>query len=164
MRIGELAARTGVSVRALRYYEEQSLLVGERSPNGQRHYTSDAVEQVELIQELYAAGLSSRVIAQLADHVADGRATPELIRRLAAERERLDQEVADLQRMRDRLDAVIGAATADLDTGQICERSSRDESTASAAPRFSRVPAPGARRRQAPARSDRPGRPNRPRP
>ncbi|WP_219509752.1 MerR family DNA-binding transcriptional regulator [Nonomuraea ceibae] len=30
MRIGELAAATGVSVRALRYYEEQSLLAAER--------------------------------------------------------------------------------------------------------------------------------------
>ena len=38
MRIGELAARSGVSVRALRYYEEQDLLISTRSASGQRHY------------------------------------------------------------------------------------------------------------------------------
>jgi DNA-binding transcriptional MerR regulator len=59
MRIGELAARTGVSVRALRYYEEQELLAPERSTTGQRHYPDDAVDRVELIQQLYAAGLST---------------------------------------------------------------------------------------------------------
>lgn len=43
MRIGELAAKAGVSVRALRYYEEQNLLASERSPGGQRHYPHSAV-------------------------------------------------------------------------------------------------------------------------
>lgn len=36
MRIGELASRVGVSVRALRYHEEQDLLASARSPSGQR--------------------------------------------------------------------------------------------------------------------------------
>ncbi|MGW0212157.1 MerR family transcriptional regulator [Streptomyces sp. NPDC003233] len=65
MRIGELAARTGVSVRALRYYEEQHLLSSERSPSGQRHYSHDAVDRVLLIQQLYAAGLPSKSIVEL---------------------------------------------------------------------------------------------------
>lgn len=58
MRIGELAVRVGVSVRALRYYEEQHLLVSERSPSGQRQYQDDAVDRVQLIQRHYgqAAG------------------------------------------------------------------------------------------------------------
>lgn len=56
MRIGELAARAGVSVRALRYYEEQNLLASVRSPSGQRQYPYSAVDRVELIQQLYAAG------------------------------------------------------------------------------------------------------------
>lgn len=37
MRIGEVAAKAGVSVRALRYYEEQDLLDASRSSGGQRH-------------------------------------------------------------------------------------------------------------------------------
>ena len=65
MRIGELATKAGVSVRALRYYEEHGLLTAERSGRGQRHYAEPAVHRVQLIQHLYAAGLTSRTIADL---------------------------------------------------------------------------------------------------
>ncbi|RSS28159.1 MerR family transcriptional regulator [Streptomyces sp. WAC08452] len=122
MRIGELAARTGVSVRALRYYEEQDLLAAERSPSGQRRYPESAVDRVVLIQQLYAAGLSSRTIAELLPCVVDGRATPALIERLAAERERVDRRITDLLHARDRLDSVLTAATANLRTGAACRR------------------------------------------
>ncbi|WP_327104107.1 MerR family DNA-binding transcriptional regulator [Nonomuraea glycinis] len=63
MHIGELARRTGVSVRALRYYEEQGLLVPARAANGYREYTKAAVDVVGCIQLLYAAGLSSAKVA-----------------------------------------------------------------------------------------------------
>ena len=65
MRIGELAARSGVSPRSLRYYEEQGLLVPTRTPGGHREYPEAASDRVIRIQELYAAGLSSRKIAGL---------------------------------------------------------------------------------------------------
>jgi DNA-binding transcriptional MerR regulator len=120
MRIGELAARTGVSVRALRYYEEHGLLVSERSPSGQRHYPDDAVDRVQLIQQLYAAGLTSRAIAELLPAAADGVATPELLERLSAERGRLDRRIGDLVSARDRLDTVIATATANWRTGRRC--------------------------------------------
>ncbi|MFF4753573.1 MerR family transcriptional regulator [Streptomyces sp. NPDC002514] len=120
MRIGELADRTGVSVRALRYYEEQGLLSPERSPSGQRHYPDSAVERVRLIQQLYTAGLSSRVIVSLLPCVVDGDATPELLDRLAAERDRIDDQVAELVSTRNRLDSVITGATENLRTGQPC--------------------------------------------
>ncbi|MGW3360009.1 MerR family transcriptional regulator [Streptomyces bungoensis] len=122
MRIGELARRTGVTTRALRYYEEQNLLTAERSGSGQRHYAEDAVDRIRLIRQLYAAGLSSRAIAELTPCVIDGRATPELLRRLAAERDHLDRRTADLARARDRLDSVIGGASSDLHTGAPCPR------------------------------------------
>ena len=120
MRIGELAARTGVSVRALRYYEEQALLAPERSPSGQRHYREDAVDQVVLLRQLYAAGLSSKTIAGLMPCVVDGDATPELLRRLAAERDRVDARIAELLSARERLDSVIDGATSNLLTGRRC--------------------------------------------
>lgn len=120
MRIGELAARTGVSVRALRYYEEQGLLAAERSPSGQRRYPGAAVERVRLIQQLYAAGLSSRTIVGLLPCVVDGRATPELLVRLAAQRDGIDRRIADLTDARDRLDSVIAGASANLRTGRSC--------------------------------------------
>lgn len=122
MRIGELAARTGVSVRALRYYEEQGLLPAERSPSGQRHYPGSAVDRVQLIQQLYAAGLSSRTIVELTPCVIDGQATPALLKRLAAEREHVDQRITDLALARNRLDSVITAATGNMLTGTSCRR------------------------------------------
>jgi hypothetical protein len=46
IRIGELARRSGVSVRALRYYETQGLLTPTRSHSGQRYYAKAAIDKV----------------------------------------------------------------------------------------------------------------------
>ncbi|WP_043464696.1 MerR family transcriptional regulator [Kitasatospora sp. MBT66] len=62
MRIGELAARTGVSVRLLRYYEEQGLLEPRRPAGGQRRYDEDAPAVVRNIRALLGAGLSTSAI------------------------------------------------------------------------------------------------------
>ncbi|MFF0489019.1 MerR family transcriptional regulator [Nocardia sp. NPDC004068] len=116
MRIGELARRTGVSVRSLRYYESQGLLSATRTPGGQREYPESAVDRVIRIQEMFAAGLHSRTLAELLPcvHDADGtpnaRATPFLTETLAAERNRIDACIRDLHRTRDVLDGVIRAA------------------------------------------------------
>ena len=56
MRIGELAARAGVSTRALRYYEQQGLLSSTRSAAGQRHYGDNEADRVAYIQALYRGG------------------------------------------------------------------------------------------------------------
>ena len=123
MRIGELASRTGVSVRALRYYEQHDLLAAERSPSGQRLYAQDAVDRVLLIQQLYSAGLSSRTIVELLPCVVDGNATPELLGRLSTERDHIDKKIAELADTRDRLDSVIAGATTNLRTGRSCRAS-----------------------------------------
>ncbi len=120
MRIGELATRAGVSVRALRYYEEHDLLDATRSPSGQRLYPESAVERVQLIQDLYAGGLSSKAILDLLPCVVDGRATPALLTRLSHERDRLTQQAAALLTTRDKLDQIITAATTNARTGQSC--------------------------------------------
>lgn len=112
MRIGELADAAGVSVRALRYYEEQGLLEAGRTASGQRVYPDPAVDRVTLVQQLYAAGLNSRAVADLLPCVHTGIATPETLARLAIERERVDARVLELVATRDRLDEVIAAATA----------------------------------------------------
>jgi DNA-binding transcriptional MerR regulator len=120
MRIGELAARTGVSVRSLRYYEKQDLLASERSPSGQRHFPESAVDRVQLIQQLYAAGLPSRSILDLLPCVVDGRATPELLDRLSTERDRIDRQISNLVSTRNRLDTVVTNATVNWQTGKRC--------------------------------------------
>lgn len=120
MRIGELAARTGVSVRSLRYYDAQDLLAPERSPSGQRHFPESAVDRVMLIQQLFAAGLPSKSIVDLLPCVVDGRATPELLDRLSAERDRIDSQIGDLLSTRSMLDTVIANATVNWRTGKRC--------------------------------------------
>lgn len=109
MRIGELSARAGVSVRALRYYEEQGLLTSARSASGQRHYTPDAVERVSFLQRMYAAGLSSRTIAELLPCVdsPSEETSDAALERMAEERDRLTDHIAELVRTRDSLDALM---------------------------------------------------------
>ncbi|MFG2982584.1 MerR family transcriptional regulator [Streptomyces sp. NPDC048258] len=123
MRIGELAARTGVSERSLRYYEEQGLLASDRTPGGHRDFPERAVDRVIRIQELYAAGLHSSKIARILPCMrdADGgpsvRATPALVAELATERDRIDRMISDLLRSREVLDEVIEAAAGRVTAG-----------------------------------------------
>lgn len=116
MRIGELAERTGVSVRSLRYYEQQGLLAAERTPGGQREYPEQAVDRVIRIQELFAAGLHSKTIGRLLPCMRDSDggpsviATPRLVDDLVAERDRIDRMMSDLANSRAILDDVIKTA------------------------------------------------------
>ncbi|AGJ55555.1 MerR-family transcriptional regulator [Streptomyces sp. PAMC 26508] len=116
MRIGELARRTGVSERSLRYYEAQGILKADRTPGGHRDYPEGAVDRVIRIQEFYAAGLCSSKIAELLPCVrdADGGpsaiATPRLMDDLTLERDRIDRRIDELRRSREVLDDVITTA------------------------------------------------------
>ncbi|MGW0252327.1 MerR family transcriptional regulator [Nocardia goodfellowii] len=116
MRIGELAQRTGVSERSLRYYEQQGLLTADRTSGGHRDYPERAVDRVIHIQELFAAGLNSKKIAQLlpcmrdSDGGANEYATPELVTALTIERDRINRTITDLLRSREVLDEVIDRA------------------------------------------------------
>ncbi|MFJ3581831.1 MerR family transcriptional regulator [Streptomyces sp. NPDC090127] len=107
MLIGELARRTGVSARLLRYYEEQGLLAADRGPNGYRDYREEAVTTVRQVRALLRAGLTTEVIRAVLpcargelpefDWCVDVRAI--LDRELAAADARID----DLRRGRDTL-------------------------------------------------------------
>ncbi|MFJ9554869.1 MerR family transcriptional regulator [Nocardiopsis sp. NPDC101807] len=127
MRIGELASRSGVSVRALRYYEEQGLLDAWRSPSGQRRYPDRAVARVRHIQELYALGLPSRTVVGLLPHVETGEATPGLVGLLRGERDRLDGRIASMADTRDRLDAAIAEVARAEESGRPCPRPDRED-------------------------------------
>lgn len=118
MRIGELASRAGVSVRSVRYYEDQGLLASTRSPSGQRHYTDYEVERVRFLQRLYAAGLSSRTIAELlpcVDSPSEDNSDAAL-ERMTQERDRLSEHIADLISTRDALNVLMAAAREDRET------------------------------------------------
>ena len=107
LRIGEVATRAGVSVRALRYYEEQGLLEAERTPSGQRRYAESAVSRVRFVQQLYAAGLTSKDVLEVLPCVRSGVATPAMIARLAEQRDGIDRQIAELTRARARLAEII---------------------------------------------------------
>ncbi|MEV1048023.1 MerR family transcriptional regulator [Streptomyces sp. NPDC049916] len=109
MRIGQLAAAAGVSVRSLRYYEEQGLLTSKRSPSGQRHFRDADVDRVAFVQRLYAAGLSSRTITELLPCVdTPSEATSDAaMERMEQERERLSAHIEELLHTRDALDRVM---------------------------------------------------------
>ena len=116
MRIGEVAERAGVSVRALRYYEEQGLVVAGRTAGGQREYPGSVVDRVRFIQDLYAAGLPSKAVLSILPCMDTGTATPEMIRRMAEEQARIQARIDDLSRARDRLADLIHRA-ADCSAG-----------------------------------------------
>ncbi|MCC3773372.1 MerR family transcriptional regulator [Streptomyces sp. UNOB3_S3] len=117
MRIGELAERTGVSERSLRYYEKQGLLTAERTPGGHREFGEWAVDRVIRVQALFAAGLNSAKIGELLPCMRDvdggpsALATERLVGELARERERIDRLIMDLVRSRDVLDEAIDLAS-----------------------------------------------------
>ncbi|KAF1053721.1 MAG: HTH-type transcriptional regulator HmrR [Stenotrophomonas maltophilia] len=100
MRIGELARRTGISVRMLRYYEQEGLLRPARETSGYRQYADDDVRLVERIRLLGEAGLtlaSIRIVLPCTD--ADGlRFQP-----CAAVRPALQRE---MQRISEKIDAL----------------------------------------------------------
>ena len=121
MKIGELARRTGVSVRALRYYEQQGLLRPERRPSGYREFRTNDIALVERIQTLISAGLNTTLIAQVLDCFDDDGAghtpTPtcaEMVADLTAARDRMHRQVESLTASSALLEAIIKAApTAD---------------------------------------------------
>lgn len=108
MRIGELSAATGVSVRSLRYYEEQGLLSAERTGSGQRVFGRDAPARVGLIQELFGAGICSATMVDLLPCMSDpGAMTPKLRSRLLQERDRIAGTIANLTATQGALDRII---------------------------------------------------------
>nr|WSZ16830.1 MerR family DNA-binding transcriptional regulator [Streptomyces canus] len=107
IRIGEVARGAGVSVRAVRYYEQQGLLIAERSPSGQRLYRQDAIPLVRFFQQMFAAGLTSRRISELLPCWDSGHTDAEQRAMLRAERERIQAKIDDLRATLDHLDEVI---------------------------------------------------------
>jgi len=115
MQIGDLSARTGVSQRLLRYYEEQGLLRPVRLPSGYREYTDSDLATVRHIRALLAAGLPTSTIAQVLPCVRDDRdrlvpTCPDMITELRRERTRIAEAIAQLQLSHQMLDAVLAAA------------------------------------------------------
>ncbi|MEO1060143.1 MAG: MerR family transcriptional regulator [Actinomycetota bacterium] len=119
MRIGELADRTGASVRSIRHYEARGLLDATRTDAGQRVFDESAVERVRTIRMLLAGGLNVRTIGELLPCLESGPddRNGHLERRLGEEIERVDDDLAALADARSVLVDVLTAAERARRTG-----------------------------------------------
>ncbi|UNX55188.1 MerR family transcriptional regulator [Georgenia sp. TF02-10] len=112
LRVGELAALTGVSARLLRYYDNQGLLAAERSPTGQRLFHPAAAEQVRYIRSLLEAGLPTRVIGELIDCIYEpGRIEPCAVPTLVEHLNEHDQRIAGMLSTRAALQGLIDSSS-----------------------------------------------------
>jgi MerR family copper efflux transcriptional regulator len=108
--IGELARRSGASVRSIRHYDAQGLLMSRRAANGYRVFPVAAVAQVRQIGRLIAAGFSLADIATFPNCMlaVDGAAmcpetAPAQHKLLAA----IEAEMSALEHRRKRLRAML---------------------------------------------------------
>ncbi|ARF71061.1 MerR family transcriptional regulator [Streptomyces sp. NPDC012600] len=114
MKIGELATATGVSVRLLRYYEEQGLLASSRLDSGHRRYDDSAPDVVRRIRSLLDAGLPTRVIRDLQPCVRqDGTVAACKLETLQEHLRGLDDRISALSETRTSLAGLISAARPD---------------------------------------------------
>ena len=123
LRIQEVAAETGLTTRAIRYYEEQGLLEpAARSDGAYRLFDASDLERLRFIKELRDdAGFSLAQIGQLLEDDAARERNRELLRtasdprerrRLILEaRDRVERQIATLREKRDRLQAMLDDAT-----------------------------------------------------
>lgn len=113
--IGDLAARTGVSVSAIRFYEAKGLLSPFRNAGRQRRFLRSDIRRLSFILIAQQLGLSIEAIGmELAK--LPGERTPNATdwRRMSGMRRLLDERIAALTRTRDRLDDCIGCGCLSL--------------------------------------------------
>ena len=114
--IGALAGRVGVSVSAIRFYEDKGILQPLRNAGGQRRFMRSDIRRLSFILIAQQIGCS---IAEIKGHLAElpqGR-TPtqaDWSRISAAMRGRLDDQIARLTSTRDLLDGCIGCGCLSL--------------------------------------------------
>lgn len=97
LKIGALSKQTDVAVGALRYYESLGLLQSERGENGYRHYSPDAVHQVQFIKKAQAIGFSLEEIGEVLTVHEKGDTPCGLVQSLL--QEKIDQLAAQIRQM-----------------------------------------------------------------
>lgn len=107
MQIGTLSRRTGISIRMLRYYEQEGLLTPKRQVSGYRDYGEDDEIAVRRIQMLSDAGLKLDAIRRILPCVIDEKPNfhpcNDLRALLRIERQKIDERIATMQSSREVL-------------------------------------------------------------
>lgn len=102
MRIGDVARRTGVSVDALRFYEDKGLIKPQRTANGYRLYPEETLQLVGYIKLAQQLGFS---LAQIGENLPllwnPEAASSTLLAELFAQKiALLDERIAQMQALR----------------------------------------------------------------
>jgi MerR family redox-sensitive transcriptional activator SoxR len=125
--IGEVAARSGVAPSALRFYEERGLIVSERNDSGHRRYPRSVLRRVAFIVFAQKVGLSldeiGTELAQLPRNRAPERA--DWAKLSGSWTKRIDERIAELERMKSGLTACIGCGCLSLDRCQLANPGDR---------------------------------------
>ncbi|HET8628917.1 MAG TPA: heavy metal-responsive transcriptional regulator [Thermomicrobiales bacterium] len=116
MRIGQLAALTGLNPRTLRYYERIGLLApARRTAAGYRLYTAREARRLRFIRRAQGLGLSLREIAAILAVRDAGAAPCRQVQALAeAKVAEIDRRIAELRRLRAEL-AGLAERAADVE-------------------------------------------------
>ena len=114
--IGEVSARTGAAVSALRFYEELGLIASERTAGGQRRYHRAMLRRVAFIRAAQRVGLSleeaRQALARLPeDHAPNATEWAPVAR---AWQHRIDAQIAELQLLRRKLGGCVGCGCLSL--------------------------------------------------
>ncbi|MFI0424741.1 redox-sensitive transcriptional activator SoxR [Spongiactinospora sp. 9N601] len=115
--IGELAARSGVSVSALHFYERQGLITSRRTAGNQRRYGRETLRRVALIRIAQRVGVSLAEIGETLAELPEGR-TPnrqDWERLSASWREQLNERIRRLEQLRDDFTDCVGCGCLSID-------------------------------------------------
>ncbi len=117
MTIGEVARRSGVAASALRFYEDRGLIAAERAGSGHRRYHRSVLRRVAFVVFAQRVGLTLAEIAAELDRLPAGRAPGRADWAVLTERwtQRIDDRIAELERLRSGLEDCIGCGCLSLD-------------------------------------------------
>jgi len=115
--IGEVARRSGVAASALRFYEERGMIAAERADGGQRRFPRHVLRRIAFIVFAQRIGLSLDEIGlELAKLPPNRAPTGRDWQRLSATwTSRIDERIAELERLRAGLTQCIGCGCLSLD-------------------------------------------------
>jgi MerR family transcriptional regulator, redox-sensitive transcriptional activator SoxR len=116
--VSQVAERSGFAASALRFYEREGLIRATRTSGDQRRYERNVLRRLAFIRAARNVGLSLDEVAAALDTLPDGR-TPtraDWARLSRHWRERLDNQIRALERLRDGLDSCIGCGCLSLKT------------------------------------------------
>ena len=116
--IGETAARAGVSVATLRYYEERGLIVGERTAGNQRRYPRAVLRRLAFVAAGQRVGLSLDDIAADLATLPEGRVPTKADWARLGRRwhEQVGTRIAELQALQGTLASCLGCGCLTLRT------------------------------------------------